>query len=360
MPDAKAVPESPLIDPVQAASIILDKMKASEPTLAELYAAAARRSCRFNLDYEQWNKPDKYAAALEHFTLSKWLFRFLALHAEAEMVVGRTDQALKDLTVMFRVDDGLKDEPLIISQLVRLADMSILLQPVGEGLAEQRWSEEQLRVLQERLQRSDLLGATVRAFYGERDLCYNPAFDRGYLFPRGWNRLEELDVDRAFQDCVLARIDLATREINPNVNQAIDRAFQKSHPETGFRTVLHHKFMARQMMAGFSRISQKVAAAQSEVDRAVVACALERYRLAQGQFPDDLQALVPRFIAGLPHDIINGQPLKYRRTADGRFILYSVGWNEKDDSGVVAATKDKPPRQDILQGDWVWEYPAKN
>ena len=62
----------------------------------------------------------------------------------------------------------------------------------------------------------------------------------------------------------------------------------------------------------------------------------------------------------LPHDIINGQPLKYRRTADGRFILYSVGWNEKDDGGVVAPAKGHPDRQDILQGDWIWEYPQKD
>ena len=52
--------------------------------------------------------------------------------------------------------------------------------------------------------------------------------------------------------------------------------------------------------------------------------------------------------------IINGRPLKYRRTDSGRFILYSVGWNEKDDGGVVALTKNNPPRQDTEKGDWVW------
>jgi hypothetical protein len=348
-----------LPDSAQAASIILDKMKSSEPTLTELQAAAARRYCRFNINYEVLNKPDDYAAIVEHFTLGKWLFRFLTLHAEAEMVVGRTDQALKDLNVMFRVDDGLKDEPLIISQLVRMADMALLLQPVGEGLAEHRWSEDQLRLLQERLQKTDLIASTVRAFYGERDICYNPAFDQGYMFPRGWNRLEQLDVDRAFQNSVLARIDLAAREVNPSVNHSIDLAFRKSHPATGFRTVLHHQFMAKAMLQVFSSVSQKAAFAQNHVDLAMLACALERYRLAQARYPDDLDALVPLFLPVLPHDIINGQPLKYRRTDDGRFILYSVGWNEKDDGGIVAASKDKPPRQDILQGDWVWQYPEK-
>jgi hypothetical protein len=53
--------------------------------------------------------------------------------------------------------------------------------------------------------------------------------------------------------------------------------------------------------------------------------------------------LVPRFITTLPHDIINGQPLKYRRTANGKFVLYSVGWNEKDDGGCTATNKDGNP-----------------
>ena len=86
-------------------------------------------------------------------------------------------------------------------------------------------------------------------------------------------------------------------------------------------------------------------------------CALERYRLAESRYPDNLNALVPRFVAVLPHDIINGQPLKYRRTDNSRFMMYSVGWNEKDDDGVVATRSDNHKSQDVEQGDWVWQYP---
>jgi hypothetical protein len=354
-----AAPTAIITDPVQAASIIVDKMKPSEPMLTELQSATARRYCRFNINYEEWNKPDGYSAIIAHFTLSKWLLRFLNLHAEAEMVLGRTDRALADINVMFRVDDGLRDEPLLISQLVRLACVAGMLEPVSEGLAEQRWSEDQLRVLQERLQKTDLIASTVRALYGERDLCYNQSFDQGYMMPRGWNRLEQINVNRAFQEAVVPRIDLAAREIKPSVNHSIDLTWQQRHAELGFTSMLHHNIMAKMMVPVFFALPQKLAFAQSEVDMAMLACALERYRLAQGQYPDDLNALIPRFVTVLPHDIITGQPLKYRRTDNGRFILYSVGWNEKDDGGVVAANKAKPPRQDPLQGDWVWHYAEK-
>jgi hypothetical protein len=85
-----------------------------------------------------------------------------------------------------------------------------------------------------------------------------------------------------------------------------------------------------------------------------MACALERYRLANGQFPETLESLTPRFISHPPHDVITGQPYKYRRADDGQFILYSIGWNEKDDGGAPGKALF-----DQTQGDWVWSYPPK-
>src|ERR1035441_1753522 len=98
----------------------------------------------------------------------------------------------------------------------------------------------------------------------------------------------------------------------------------------------------------------RMASAQIAAQQAALACALERYRLANGQFPERLSALTPQFMSRLPNDVIGGQPYKYRRTDDGRFILYSVGWNEKDDGGVPGERLF-----DQTQGDWVWEYPAE-
>jgi hypothetical protein len=103
---------------------------------------------------------------------------------------------------------------------------------------------------------------------------------------------------------------------------------------------------------------KRFAFAQSSMDLARVGCALERYRLAHGQYPVSLAALEPQFIAQVPHDIINGQPLHYRLKPEGLFILYSVGWNETDDGGVVVIDK-KPGRVNWQQGDWVWQYPEK-
>jgi hypothetical protein len=112
--------------------------------------------------------------------------------------------------------------------------------------------------------------------------------------------------------------------------------------------------MATVLLPALGNVVMKSAAAQTAYNQAAIACALERYHLANGQFPEKLEALEPHFISPLPHDVLTGEPYKYRLMDDGRFVLYSLGWDEKDDGGV-------PGRNlfDDKQGDWVWTYPAK-
>jgi hypothetical protein len=113
----------------------------------------------------------------------------------------------------------------------------------------------------------------------------------------------------------------------------------------------------RTLLPGLGAAAKKFANGQNAVNMARTAIALERYRLAHDEYPESLDALAPQFITELPHDIINGQPLNYRRTADGQFVLYSVGWNETDDNGEVGLNKDGGVDRDT--GDWVWRYPVK-
>ena len=86
-----------------------------------------------------------------------------------------------------------------------------------------------------------------------------------------------------------------------------------------------YKFVARLLMPALFSCSQKFALIQVNLDEAALACALERHRLASGSFPENLGALVPRFISAIPNDVISGQPYKYRRVQPDAFLLYSVG-----------------------------------
>jgi hypothetical protein len=103
-----------------------------------------------------------------------------------------------------------------------------------------------------------------------------------------------------------------------------------------------------QLSSGYQipALTRELALVQTGLNQAVVACALERYRMAVGRYPETLDKLRPRYLDRLPNDLCNGRPLHYLRPSAQDFVLYSVGWNEQDDSGVSRN-----------EADWVWKYP---
>ena len=170
------------------------------------------------------------------------------------------------------------------------------------------------------------------------------------LVPGGWFDQNKLFSCRLYEKYMLPLVNLEQRLVLP-------AAVQQSSSMGGERIRSPYRFLAKTIVAPLASCVESFAYGQASVDLARLACALERYRLANGQFPDTLDALMPKFIEKLPHDLINGQPLKYRRTDDGQFVLYSVGWNETDDGGTIGWNKSGVP--DWHTGDWVWRYPAK-
>jgi hypothetical protein len=79
------------------------------------------------------------------------------------------------------------------------------------------------------------------------------------------------------------------------------------------------------------------------VNEATVACALERHRLAHGQLPASLDALVPEFLPRIPTDVLRGRALNYLKSGN-QYTLRGFGPNLRDDH-------DKP-----TSDDWVWSF----
>ena len=170
--------------------------------------------------------------------------------------------------------------------------------------------------------------------------------------PSAYFYQNELAFAQLHQQWLLPLVDTNSRIVSP---AALQRANDAVRAE--MKHYSPYKVQALMLFPAISSTVRKSAAIQVSIDLARVACALERYRLANGEYPETLDVLSPKFIENVPHDIINGQPLHYRRTADGQFVLYSVGWNETDDGGQVALKENGAV--DPEKGDWVWRYPVK-
>ena len=91
---------------------------------------------------------------------------------------------------------------------------------------------------------------------------------------------------------------------------------------------------------------------------ALTAIALRRYELRHGNLPSELAALIPEFLPSLPHDWMDGKPLRYRRQPDGQFLLYSVGEDGVDDGGNARSTRGQDDDNLRHGRDWVWPMPA--
>ena len=342
-----------------------------------LVAAAGRPQARFWINYDAG-----FGALLPHLARLKGCAQYLSLHADAALKVGDRGAALEDVRVLFRITAALRAEPLLISQLVGMAVLQVGLQPVWEGLADRQWTEADLGVIEGELGRLDFLADYKFGMRGER-ACSIWAVDyvrrNGFgalgelgagsenasgraeaekamsrmlfqLVPSGWFDQNKLSLCRNQERYLLPAVDQEKRLVSPRVAVQLQT-------DLGNLRMSPYDVLSKKLMPALAGCAERFARAQTTVDLARVACALERYRLGNGQLPETLEALAPKYIANPPHDVISGQPLKYRRTEDGQFVLYSVGWNESDEGGKVELTKPGGP--DPKKGDWVWRYPSK-
>jgi len=86
--------------------------------------------------------------------------------------------------------------------------------------------------------------------------------------------------------------------------------------------------------------------AQTAVNQAIIACALERHRLAHGDYPETLDQLLPAYLDRIPPDIVRGRPLIYQRIDKDSYILRGAGAN-----GIIDQAKS-------ASDDWLWSFPS--
>jgi hypothetical protein len=358
-----------------AAETILTAVGKYDAELAELVgAAAARPSSRFLIEYD-YEMPA--AILLPHLAVIKKLCITTQLRAIARLEKGQSADALADLQLGLRLSDSIHDEPILISHLVRIATLGIDLQTVREGLTRHAWDDSQLAALEKYLASVNLFAELKNAMRGERALgvgCMEWARRQGLKFnltefvgdapaiarfsnlmPRGWFYQNMLANSQMHQDFTIATTDENNRRVLPAVVAAGDAAIA----DLARHRLNPCKIFVALLFPAINKAVIKSARLQTYVDTARVACALERYRLANGQLPDNLDALAPRFMSAIPNDVMDGQPLRYRQPGAGGYILYSIGWNQNDDGGRVARKDDKERSVDSQKGDWVWQMPAK-
>lgn len=365
---SKEFPAAPQ-EQTPAADVLLALSK-YDSAIEDLRKAGQRPDSSLPLDYDQGMQVT-VGELLPYLAMLKRSVQVLQLRSIAELQNGESEKALNDIELMFRLNASIRNQPFLIAHLVRMAIFSMAMQPIWEGLVQHRWTDNQLATLDDALAKMDFLQDYELAMRGEVAFAvetieneritrqfatvdakgtpvtrhYNPIMPNAYFYQ------SELAHAQISQELAVTLVDTNRRIVSP---KSVQRAEDEIQAQA--KHVSPYKYEALMTAQAVMPSARKFAIAQTGIALGRVACALERYRLAHGQYPEALEALAPQFIETLPHDVINGQPLHYRRTSNGKFLLYSVGWNETDDGGRVVL---KNGNVDYSKGDWAWQSVAK-
>jgi hypothetical protein len=315
---------------------------------------------------------DNIGCLLPHLSRLKALEQYIKLRAAVLLESGRRAEAFEDLQLMFRLADTIRDEPFLITHQVRMACLALSLQVVKEGLVRHGWTADQVVWIQNRCAGINLvregeihvkgeraLGLEcielvrrrvlpVNAMYGEDGESAKGQFFRTALHllaPSGWYSQNMLSLCQFHERYLRDSVDSNSPRVNAGALKKIENEMEHT-PRTPFNVI--GKLLSPSMEGYWLRTARW----QTALDHVTVACALERQHLQTGRYPDTLQALVPVYTEKLPKDVISGAPIRYRLENDKNYILYSPGWNERDDGGIVAALSVTGP--DTRKGDWVW------
>jgi hypothetical protein len=365
-----------------AGRTVLQLLGETSKRLDVLKAASSRPACRYPIVYDLENP---FAIMLPHLAQVRKACICAKLRCAAELAAGETDLAFQDVRLIFYLGDTLDHEPFLVSWLVRLVCIRMAQDAVWEGLAQHRWTPQQLEFLQAKVSELDpkatlkLPIGTERAaavvtmekmrqrklppaFFNEEPFKNNGFVTLWSFLPSGWVYLEEVNYCRLWDDQFGDLHDLDDVPAAKQKEVLLDK-YLGEHP---VRMFLHHRVLSALLFPGLNQMRQNAVAAEASGRQAAIACALERYYLSHDKkYPEALDTLSPAFLASVPHDPINQQPFHYRLRSDGNFLLYSVGWDEKDDGGTPVMKAQIPStlmmdhkRPPVPSGDWVWEYPT--
>ena len=335
---------------------ILSEFAKYDAGFNEIEKAAQRPHFQFHSEYDLFT-------LLPELGILKGVSRWFGIRASVRLVAGASPGALQDIKTILSICDGLNQEPALISHLVALTLSSYALTPLFEGLVMRAWSEEQLAELELVLSKFDWLEA-YRVVVVSDLAGINHTFDKvlkgnafekkvfiNSIFPGpvtpafyipGWVRRNQMNYNKAATDLAPLLVDFESRRVHA------EESIENPIPKLGY----HYFILGQQDPRGWlSSTLRKFSRTQIDLNLARVAIALERYQLKEKSYPNSLEALVPTYLKSVPHDIMDGKPLRYVRKQNA-YQLYSVGWNQKEEGGAY----DKDSRK----GDWIWYAKANN
>ncbi|MGC8743725.1 MAG: hypothetical protein ACP5T0_07595 [Verrucomicrobiia bacterium] len=325
------------------AECVLKAMSGLTPYLDALISESKQRELfRFPIDYETKNPAE---ILLPHYSYLKRMSQLIQIRSVCYIGLNRVEAAFEDVRFGLKLANSIKDEPFLISLLVRASMLNITLENIREGIARGIWTDAQITEFQKHLSVIDLLKdlrgrlATEEAFGakmlmllqnreyfikylepGCATCCDNsrnnftaPTF---WLIPAGWFYQNAV----TFCDITEERREILDQIIKGRRNSPMSAHFEKLTKKPGKNpyTIFANFLLATE------KVIYRTGISQTAVELCNVACAIERYRLANGKLPDNLTKLSPSYLSSAPVSLFDGKEFRYNRINETDYGLIAA------------------------------------
>jgi hypothetical protein len=342
--DALAPPQ--LLAAPQAAALERE-LKPVAPALAAARRLADLPEGRYPITYT----PDYITTLIPHQQDARVVATLLKYDAMRRAQDRDLDGALESCRALVNAGRSIGDEPMTVSQLVRLACRATAVQALERTLAQGQPSEAALLTTQRLLEKEEAEPLELIAARGERagmdrllqalqsgqvplsrqDLQLTAAFSgpgsgAAPTTAESWilHAPGNIESQRAAMlRCLTQYVEIAklpAEQQPPRIAQL--EATLKDQP-----------VLVRVFCPAMGKIAASCQRSRAQLRCAAAATAAERYRLAQNRWPDSPDALVSAgYLSAVPTDPYDGKPLRWRRLDDG-VVIYSIGPDGEDNGG---------------------------
>ena len=334
-------------DPVRRklfAQLILDLMQPASPMLAKITELSKRPSAYFPLRYQDI---DKGAIIGCHNEVLK-LGQLLNTKCMAELILNNVEAAFTDIHSLASLASAQGSQPLLIYHLIRLSVVSMALNNINVGIELHQWTDAQLAGFQTMLKKNDLADDLCFTLRGERIFANHMDYSTSVGHsPMGIFFNLVLSYSKpAHSSLMQDAIEKLQSNKSTGVNvttSLFEQRLKEIHADPLKNLLYHMETLALPTLYG---AIEKTIEVQTQIYQTIIACALERFRIAHGFYPASLDALIPEYLVAIPKEPTTGEPMHYRLEPEGKFLLWAPGWNLKTLGGKRGEFK--------RDGDIVW------
>lgn len=325
------------LDQIPEPGQIWPQLETAEALLAqhrrslELMHEATRQGgqARFPTRFEEG-----FAMPMPHVQQLRGGARLLALESAVEAHRGRIDAAIDSITAMFAAGRSLEQEPMLISQLVRMGLNGMARDRTQWLLSAVTLGDAQLARLDAELADCDYREPLRRALIGERVMGIEAFANPAALGDEqlGKLRLISSSRDETTYLRLMGELIAASAKAGPAAEAASASVEDQLHQLGASAISKLRNPMTLLLMPAIGACLDAARRNEAGRDATRVAVAIERFRLGSDRLPKKLDELTPKFLSALPIDPYDGAPLRYRADA-AEYVIYSVGKDGIDQNG---------------------------